>query len=434
MKLKVFFYLAIMLAAILPLAAQTAVMTAEKGSTDETARRRQSFDLVWNTINDKHFDKTFGGVDWQKMREIYEPRAMAAKSSDEFHQILRQMLNELKLSHFSVFPRPVQDDQSKMIAADGTIGAELKMIDGQAIVFRVENDSPAARVGIKTGFAVEKIDGKRTAEILAPLDKSMAERKLDERMRLVYRERTLQSLIDGKIGTAVKLELSNDGKRPLPVEVVPVADQGEMSPALGNFPPQKTVFEARKLAGDIGYIRFNIWVIPQMAKIRQAVKEFLGAKGIVFDLRGNPGGVGGMAPGVAGLLMSERATLGSMTSRDNTQNFTVFPQANPFKGKIVILTDYGSASTSEVFAAGLQESGRAQVVGERTAGAVLPSFFVSLPTNAIFQYAVSDYKSPKNILIEGRGVIPDIQVKQSRQALLKGDDAQLEAAVKVISN
>lgn len=433
MKLKVFFYLAILLTAILPLQAQTGAVSSERGATDETTRRRQSFDLVWNTINEKHFDKTFGGVNWQKTREIYEPKAQAAKSNDEFHAVLRQMLGELKLSHFSVFPLAAQN-QSEVAVADGTLGAELKMIDGRAVIFRVSDSSPAASAGIKPGFAVEKIGGKRTAEILAPLEKSMTERKLDERMRQVYRERTLQSMIDGKTGVAVQLELSDGSNRQRALSVIPVEDRGEMSPALGNFPPQKVVFESKRLDGDIGYIRFNIWVIPQMAKIRQAVKEFASAKGIIFDVRGNPGGVGGMAPGVAGLLMSEKLSLGSMTSRDNTQNFTVFPQANPFAGKVVILTDHGSASTSEVFAAGLQENGRAKIVGETTAGAVLPSYFVQLPTRAIFQYAVSDYKSPKNILIEGRGVIPDIAVKQSRQALLKGTDAQLEAAVKAVLN
>ena len=50
----------------------------------------------------------------------------------------------------------------------------------------------------------------------------------------------------------------------------------------------------------------------------------------------------------------------------------------------------------------------------------------------MFQYAISDYRSPKNILIEGRGVIPDIEAKQTRKALLEGRDAQLDAAVKFI--
>ncbi len=91
------------------------------------------------------------------------------------------------------------------------------------------------------------------------------------------------------------------------------------------------------------------------------------------------------------------------------------------------------ASTSEIFAAGLQEIGRAKVVGETSAGAVLPSIFDTLPTGAIFQYVISDYKSPKNVLLENRGVIPDTEIKLTRASLLDGRDLQLEEAIKQIT-
>ncbi|MEO6391875.1 MAG: S41 family peptidase, partial [Pyrinomonadaceae bacterium] len=75
------------------------------------------------------------------------------------------------------------------------------------------------------------------------------------------------------------------------------------------------------------------------------------------------------------------------------------------------------------------ETKRALVVGERTAGAALPSVFEKLPTGAVFQYAVGDFKTPSGVLIEGRGVIPDKPVQLTRESLLAGKDAQLDAAV-----
>jgi carboxyl-terminal processing protease len=101
-----------------------------------------------------------------------------------------------------------------------------------------------------------------------------------------------------------------------------------------------------------------------MPKIREAIRSMKDASGIVIDLRGNPGGIGGMAPGVAGLLVKEQTSLGSMKTRENETKFIVYPQGDVYQGKVVVLTDYGSASTSEIFAAGLQEIGRAKVVGE----------------------------------------------------------------------
>jgi carboxyl-terminal processing protease len=118
-----------------------------------------------------------------------------------------------------------------------------------------------------------------------------------------------------------------------------------------------------------------------------------------------------------------------MRMRVGYQNFKVTPQKNPYLGPVVILMDQMSASTSEVFASGMQEIGRAVVVGEQSAGAALPSIIQKLPTGALFQYAIADFKTPKGTLIEGRGVIPDVEIKLSRAALLAGSDTQLDAAV-----
>jgi carboxyl-terminal processing protease len=104
-------------------------------------------------------------------------------------------------------------------------------------------------------------------------------------------------------------------------------------------------------------------------------------------------------------------------------------QAQPYTGPVAVLIDGGSGSATEIFAAGLQELRRAVIVGERSAGAVLPSDMVKLPTGAIFQYAFADFRTPSGALIEGRGVAPDVEVKHTRASLLAGRDAQLEKAI-----
>lgn len=406
--------------------------TAKKAvKSDAAAIRRQSFEKVWNTINEKHYDPTFGGVDWRKARKTYEPRASAAKTDAELHGVLNKMLGELKLSHFAVFMPPGETKTAESTA--GETGIELKMLDGLAVVSRIQNDLTARESDLQTGFVIKKVDGKTIAELLAPLERYFAGRSLTEAQKMLYRERTLSSIINGNAGTNAKIEVL-DGKNQTRIfDVSRTARKAEMSLAFGNFPPQEVVFEAKRLAKNVGYIRFNMWTIPQMAKIREAIGSMKDADGIIFDVRGNPGGIGGMATGVAGLLVKEQTSLGTMKSRENEIKFIVYPQSGAYDGKVIVLTDYGSASTSEVFAAGLQETGRAKIVGETTAGAVLPSVFDRLPTGAIFQYVVSDYKSPKNILIENRGVIPDIETKQTREALLEGRDLQLEKAIEQIT-
>jgi carboxyl-terminal processing protease len=426
MTKKLFLFNFLLFSLCFSLNAQTATPSKETQKTDAAEIRRQSFEKVWTTVNEKHYDPTFGGVDWQKVREVYELKALAAESDAQFHVVLNQMLGELKLSHFNVIPRTAKIE---MVNSGGTIGIELKMVGGKAVVYRVEKDSTADKAALKPGFIIEKIDGKTVKELLAPVEKILTERKENDRTAQLYRERTLATFINGKPETVAKIEITDGGNKPQVFAVKRYIAQTEMSEAMGNFPPQEVVFESKLLDGNVGYIRFNMWVIPQMAKIREAIRSMKDADGIIFDLRGNPGGVGAMASGVAGLLVEQQTSLGSMKSRTTEQKFIVYPQAAPFTGKIVILIDYGSASTSEVFAAGMQEIGRAKIVGGTSAGGVLPSLFDTLPTGAF-----SDYKSPKNILIEDRGVIPDTEIKLTRQTLLDGRDVQIEEATKQIKD
>jgi carboxyl-terminal processing protease len=389
--------------------------------------RQDTFDKVWDTVNEKHYDPEFGGVDWIHIRELYLPKAKAAKSDQEFHGVLQQMLGELKLSHFSVFPPPPAIGKEN--DSNASVGVELKWIGDAPVVFRVAPGSPAETAGIKPGFVLSKADGKLISETLKPIQESLAKRKVTEMMRRLYLERNAEAIIGGKPDTKISLEFLDGEDKPVAVELNRVKYTGEMSQALGNFPKQRVIFESRLLPENIGYIRFNMWVIPQAAKIRAAIREYANADGIIIDLRGNPGGVGGLAGGVAGLLSDKQISLGTMTSRAGTMALLGYPQPQPFLKKVVVLTDHGSGSTSEMFAAGIQENGRGKVIGETSAGAILLSVFDPLPTGYMFQYAISDYKSPKNILIEGRGVKPDREVVLTRASLLAGRDVQLDAAV-----
>lgn len=428
MKLKIFSGLLIYLLAVVTISAQTANVSPV---ADETELRRQAFFKVWNTINEKHYDPTFGGVDWQKVREIYEPKALAAKSSGEFHNVLRQMLGELKLSHFEIMP-PQTKAQAKNDFSGGVSGITIDYVEGKPTIVRVEKDSGAEKAGVRMGYVIEKINGKSVAELLAPLEKNLSERGVAERKKTIYRRGTVEYFLTGKPDADLKLDAADEKNKIRSFNLKLYAAQKVMSEPLGNFPAAEVVFQSKRLDGNIGYIRFSVWLIPQMAKIRAAVREFSDAKGIIFDLRGNPGGVVGIASGAAGLLVKEETSLGSMKGRESELKLIAFPQPDSFAGKVMILTDYGSASTSEVFAAALQETGRGKVIGERSAGLILPSIFEILPTGATFQYAISDYKSPNNILIEGRGVAPDTEVKQTRKALLEGRDLPLDKAVEQI--
>lgn len=427
---KILLVISLLLAFVLPGGSQTQpapqpVVAAVHG--DATDLRRESFDIVWRTVKDKHFDPKLGGVDWDAVRRKYEPRLDKVKTDGDLYVILEEMLGELHQSHFAIIPPELIASESSE-EMTGSIGIDLRLIDGQSVITRVDANSTAARAGLRRGFVITRVDDLRAAEII-PRFRKAVERPA---MARLYTERRLMGQIKGKPATTVRLEYLDEQDRPHSASLVREAQKGEMSPALGNFPPQYTEFETKRLAGNIGYVRFNIFVMPVMPRIRAAIRELHDASGLIIDLRGNPGGIGGMSIGIAGLLEAEQNSLGTMKSRDGELKFIFFPQPSAYTGKVVVLVDGASASTSEIFAAGLQELGRAVIVGERSLGAALPSVFQKLPTGALFQYAIADFRTPKGVLIEGRGVIPDVDVKLTRAALLADRDLQLEAAIERI--
>jgi carboxyl-terminal processing protease len=424
-----------------PLQAQNTNAAKPQISEDSQLEARyESFKQVWQTINDKHFDPTFGGIDWKKIREIYEPKAMSAKSLKEFHEILNKMVGELKLSHFAVYEQNL-DDLFKEIqpttAATQTkklsiTGIEIKIVENKPVIFKVEEGSNAEKAGLKPGYVIEKINGKTVEDLFKKVDEYLAQIHSTNNLRKMYLENVINALTKGEPGTKLELTVIDETNKPKTAIIERYLKDIEFSQPVGYFPPQPVIFESKRLEDNIGYIRFNIWTIPQMQNLRNAIKNLSDTKGIIFDLRGNAGGISGIALGLAGLLTDKKISLGKMKGRNNELEFIVYPQMEPYLGKVIILIDYATASTSEIFAVGLKENGRAIVVGERSAGAALPSVIERLPTGAFFQYAIMDYKTPQNNSIETIGVEPDLEILQTRESLLSGEDSPLKEALKLI--
>src|SRR5580658_3906510 len=123
-----------------------------------TPRQKQlnldSFEKVWTTIRDKHWEKNPGGLDWQAIHEEYRPRIEKADSMDAARTVMRQMLARLKQTHFAIFPASVYDDVDVDSGGDGSPGMELRVLGGQAVVTRIDPGSTAEKAGVKTGWVV----------------------------------------------------------------------------------------------------------------------------------------------------------------------------------------------------------------------------------------------------------------------------------------
>jgi carboxyl-terminal processing protease len=257
--------------------------------------------------------------------------------------------------------------------------------------------------------------------------------KVSEQMKKFLARRSVDAMLGGMSGRPVEITYLDESDAPHAVTIVREDAKGTPI-TFGELPTFLARVESRKLAGGVGYLAFNVFLPPLMDDIREAMRSFKDAPAIVIDLRGNPGGVGGMAPAVASLLLSETTSLGTMKMRTGEIRFVTYKQPSWYSGPVVFLTDEGSASTSEILAGTMQEMGRATVIGEPSLGAVLPSMVQKLPNGAVFQYAVADFKTPKGVLLEGRGVTPDVLVTPTRADYLAGRDPVLDAALKYLES
>jgi carboxyl-terminal processing protease len=400
-----------------------------------------TFDSAWSRINDTYHDPEFGGLDWVAVRDELRPRAAGARTQGALRAVVSEMLARIGESHFVLIPGAaagalVPEDRSA--AGDpGDAGMELRLAGGALVVSRVRGGGPAELAGVRTGWVVESIDGVGTEAWLRAVDALPEEDQRElARWRLVARG---MSLLQGDAADTLRLVLRDERDRAVrrPVVLAPVPGQPVR---FGNLPTVYASLEHRRVPlddGCAGVIRFTVWMTAIADPFADAMDDLAHCRGVVVDLRGNPGGVAGMIMGMSGHFLAEQRPLGIMRTRGSELRFVSIPRrstrdgrpAAPYMGALAILVDGMSASTSEFFAVGLQAAGRARLFGETSAGQALPALMVRLPNGDVMMHAFADYTAPDGTRIEGRGAIPDEVVPLARADLLAGRDAPLDAAL-----
>jgi len=391
-----------------------------------------SFEFIWTTIRDQYWDPAFGGLNWQAVHDELRPRIEHASTTQEARRVMSDMIGRLGKSHFGIIAADVYGDLDEREAAVGpaTTGIDVRVLDGKAIVTSVEDGSSAAQQGVRAGWEVVSVDGTP----VAPALRRIAESDEHSTMRELHLARSLESKLTGTDRSHVRVEFMDAAGRHVRKQLERAEPAGPLS-RFGYLPPTHVWFRSRRVAPDVGYLTFNLFLDPAnlMPQFGEALKGCAECAGVIVDLRGNPGGLGILATGMAGWFIDKPdLRLGVMHMRNATIRFTVNPRLPQFRGLLAVLVDGCSASTSEIFAEGMKDLGRARVFGTRTAGAALPSAIDKLPNGDGFQHAVADYISEGGKALEGVGVTPDVEVKLTREALLAGHDTVLDAAIEWI--
>jgi len=406
--------------------------TQEKPSQTPLARQLDidSFEYLWKTIYENHFDPTFGGIDWKAVRLEFRPRIEAARDKREARVVMRQMLSRLQLTHFNIIPSELYEDVGRpggKQSGDGVTGINVRVVDGHALVVSVDPGSPAEQVGVKPGWEIVQIGQQEVPFRLASIAKEFEGKTLKD---LVLSD-AVAGRLEGSIGESVTVSFL-DGKNQVVQRSLHFVEARGTKFQIGYLPQGHVWIDAKNIGPDIGYVSFNAFIAPGilMPAFNDAMKSFMGAAGIIIDVRGNTGGQGDIVTGMAGWLIQEKGKhFGTIQTRDNALKLVVRPRPEIYQGPVAILVDGLSLCATEIFAGGLRDLGRARIFGSRTGGAALGGAIEKLPNGDGFMYAFANYVTAGGQVLEGNGLVPDVEVKHTREALLQGRDLILEAAV-----
>lgn len=414
MKLISIFLLPLILMATLP----------EANAQEPSNPALLAFETVIKTMKSNYFDQSYNGLEWDKLVAETRSKISAEKDSAKAYNEIKVLLKKLGHSHLEFSPPyeiKAMEENNKLKASGSPkeLPFQFELYEDQLLITKVDAKSDAYQAGLRPGMLVQQIADMKVkdlikiypvhAQFFIPLFR--------------YPEETIQ------------LQGVNHKKEPFQLKFKLEFFKGKLL-ALGNIQGYPGEFESKILDSNIGYVRFNIFLPEPVTNAVKAIKSMKDCKGIIIDLRNNPGGAGILSCALAKEFCEKNYLLGTQhTTADNgvaELRFPVQAQKEPIKSKVVILINGSSASTSEILAIGMQENKSAIIVGTKSPGLALPSLILNLDDGSIFQYPIADFKTPNNKSLEGLGVKPDYEVKLSPEKLAEGQDDQINKAIEII--
>jgi carboxyl-terminal processing protease len=380
---------------------------------------RSLWQEVWSRV-DQTFPMTGPqGVVWQGLRARVESLIVDSSGGDsEVLSLINGALLELGVSHLKLSPRFASVNiHSGERFGSGYAGFELMHIDGAWWVQSVEEHSDLSQAGVLPGWQLLRV-GNQDLFSMGPIHPQ------DEGA-------WLSRWCMGPVGDRRTFEFLDLEQRPVSIEATLSSWSGGWTRPIGNLSPLRQRFLVRDEQG-VRIIAFSYFTPEIMPQLLRSIRESGALRGLILDLRGNAGGIALMALGVAGVLTDQIMHLGVMHMKEGEVRFPVYPQASPYLGPLAILIDHRSASTSEILAAGLQQSGRARLFGSRSMGAALPSSLLVLHQRFTLQLPIATFTTPSGQVIEGEGIAPDCEVFLSKQDLIRGHDPVMSAAMEWI--
>ena len=311
---------------------------------------------------------------------------------------------------FYVDPNTVKTSVGPSGKFDG-IGATVASQNGQIVIVAPIENTPAEKAGIKAGDAILEVDGESTAG---------------------WTQEKAVLKIRGPRGTSVKLKLHR-GTEDLTLDIE--RDEIKVQSVTTQPPGGSLKDGAGTVADDLAYIHIREFDEPTKEQMQQALSDAVrsGKKGVVLDLRNNPGGLLRTTADIADEFLDGNQTILTERERDGTeQKFTSHSGGAATTIPVVIIMNRFSASGSEVLAAALHDNKRATIVGEKSFGKGTVNVSNELKDGGQLYVSIAKWLTPNGTQIDGIGIRPDVEIKLSDEDIDLRRDVQLMKAIDIL--
>jgi carboxyl-terminal processing protease len=195
------------------------------------------------------------------------------------------------------------------------------------------------------------------------------------------------------------------------------------------------VVEAKRLEGDLGYVSLSEFSRGAADKVAQAIRKLQSEgplKGLIFDLRNNPGGLLDEAIAVGSQFIADGVITIEREKGGMEQVFEALPDGVATDIPLVVLINQGSASAAEIVAGAIQDYQRGTIVGEPSFGKGTVQIPHTLSDGSELRVTIAEWLTPKGRQISDNGIVPDILVERTREDFEAERDSQLERAVEIL--